>query len=87
MNKNIALVLCPPFWPSLPPLSLLSLGSFLIAHGFREHLYIRDLNNIFFNRADDALKKEWRKSSNRAWEEALPRILKRRFPGPLGNSW
>lgn len=83
MNKNIALVLCPPFWPDLPPLSLISLGSFLIENGYKDNVDIRDLNNIFFNQATDILKKEWRKSSNGAFQENMPQMLKSQFRGLL----
>ncbi|MBU0634084.1 MAG: B12-binding domain-containing radical SAM protein [Candidatus Omnitrophica bacterium] len=79
MDKAIALALCPPFWPDLPPLSLISLGSFLIQSGYKNDTDIRDLNNIFFNAAGEDLKKEWRKSSNREFQQNMPEIIQNKF--------
>ncbi len=73
-----ALVLMPPFWPNMPPLSLIHLGAFLQSHGQNISLY--DLNNKIFNLADEQLKKEWLVSSNARLEENMPRILKEKFP-------
>ncbi|MCG2712763.1 MAG: radical SAM protein [Candidatus Omnitrophica bacterium] len=76
-KNRIALVLAPPFGPNLPPLSLINLGGFLISK--EQNISLYDLNNQFFNLADDKLKKEWLISSNAHLEENMPRILRENF--------
>ncbi len=73
----MALVLAPPFWPNLPPLSLISLSSFLLSQGQDVDIY--DLNNLFFNLTDDALKKSWNISCNKVLEDNMFEILKDKF--------
>ncbi|MFH1093107.1 MAG: B12-binding domain-containing radical SAM protein [Candidatus Omnitrophota bacterium] len=75
-NKT-ALVLTPPFEPGLPPLSLIHLGAFLISK--EQNISLYDLNNQFFNLADDKLKKEWMISPNAQFEENMPQILRKNF--------
>jgi hypothetical protein len=78
MKKTIALVLAPVFWPNLPPLSLVTLGSFLIGQNIAVGLI--DANNRFFNLADATYKKAWLKGTDRGFEEKAYDLLKRTFP-------
>lgn len=81
-NKNkIAIVLAPPFWPNLPPLSLIHLGAFLLSKEQEISLY--DLNNQFFYLADDKLKKEWLVSANAQLEENITQIVRKNFKTSL----
>ena len=64
-----ALVLAPPFWPNLPPLSLVHIASYLLAQG--QSISLFDLNNKFYNLADEKLKKAWMVSSNIQLEENI----------------
>ncbi|MDD5745867.1 MAG: radical SAM protein [Candidatus Omnitrophica bacterium] len=77
MKKTIALVLAPVFWPNLPPLSLIALGSFLLRQG--EDVRLVDANNLFFNRVDETYKKAWLKSTNRCFEESAADLLKKEY--------
>ncbi|MFH1460200.1 MAG: B12-binding domain-containing radical SAM protein [Candidatus Omnitrophota bacterium] len=77
MNQKIALILAPPFWPNLPPLSLISLASFLDFHSVESKLF--DLNNKIFNLSDDSLKKEWLISANKPLEDKMLHLLKTKF--------
>lgn len=79
-----AIVLTPPFWPNMPPTSLVHLGAFLLSKG--QNISAYDLNNRFFNLADDSLKKEWRISSNAHLEKNMPKILKEQFAQALEHS-
>ncbi|MFH2137407.1 MAG: radical SAM protein [Candidatus Omnitrophota bacterium] len=75
--KKIALVLSPPFWPNLPPLSLVMLSGYLR----NKHLDVSvfDLNNIFFNQADQELQTSWKMSCNKLLENMMPVLLRGKF--------
>ncbi|MBI4844878.1 MAG: B12-binding domain-containing radical SAM protein [Candidatus Omnitrophica bacterium] len=75
MNPKITLLLAPPFWPNLPPLSLIHLGGFLAKHGFTPEIV--DLNNFYFNKADPQAKKQWFKSCNKTFENEMLELLKK----------
>jgi len=77
-SSKIALVLAPPFWPKLPPLGLVCLLGYLIEKGLPASLL--DLNNKFYNRADELLKKEWMKSCSLSWSRDAAAILKGKYP-------
>jgi len=85
MNKKFALVLAPVFWPSLPPLSLIHLGSFLVQNRYKE-VALLDLNNRFFNLAQGPLKKAWQISCNRYLEDNIFEILNKDFSGYLSQA-
>ncbi|MCP4648532.1 MAG: B12-binding domain-containing radical SAM protein [PVC group bacterium] len=77
MERKTALVLAPPFWPNLPPLSLTSLAGYLFSNN--QEVDIFDLNNIFFNYADKKLQQAWKKSCNKWLEDSMPDMLETRF--------
>lgn len=79
--KKTALILAPPFWPNLPPLSLINLGSYLLENNLEVDLF--DLNNFFFNLADEQLKKSWRISCNIALEKAMAKMLEQKWGSEL----
>ena len=77
--KKTALILAPPFWPNLPPLSLVMLSGYL-----RKHLIdvsVFDLNNEFFNLGDEKLQQAWKISSNKMLENIMLVLLRDRFSG------
>lgn len=77
-SSKIALVLAPPFWPKLPPLSLVCLGSYLLEKGLQVSLL--DLNNEFYNCADAMLQKEWIQSCNPSFCKDAASILQKNYP-------
>lgn len=78
MNKKILLVIGPPFWPNMPPLSLAYLEGFLLQKGI--NVDILDINNLLYNLASKELKREWRISCNNLLEENILSIIKEVFP-------
>ncbi len=81
LPTKAALVLAPPFWPNLPPLSMINIGSFLLSRA--QSISLHDLNNKFFNLAEDTLKKEWLVSANASLESRMPELLKKVFAREL----
>ena len=79
--SKTAIVIAPLFWPQLPPLSLITLGSFLINKG--EDVSLVDLNNHFFNLSGEREKKSWSISCNRALEQDMTNMLKNQFKDEL----
>ncbi|MFC1577109.1 B12-binding domain-containing radical SAM protein [Candidatus Omnitrophota bacterium] len=74
MNKRIAIVLLPVFWPNLPPIGAASLKAFLGGRSIPADAL--DYNNYFFNRVSDDLKAKWRVSCNDAFEENIVDTLR-----------
>ncbi|OGL44301.1 MAG: hypothetical protein A2161_22500 [Candidatus Schekmanbacteria bacterium RBG_13_48_7] len=72
-KNNILLGLAPPFWPLMPPIGLGYLQEFLLKHGINTE--ILDLNNLFYNLSDEALKKEWLISCNTELEKNIYSII------------
>ncbi len=77
-GSNILLAILPLFWPKLPPLGLGCLQSYLAQNGLSSD--ILDLNNRFYNLADESLKKEWLISCNTALEENIFQRSFSRYP-------
>lgn len=77
MSLSIALCLAPPFWPKLPALSLVCLNAFLREKGYAPGLF--DLNNLFYNHADDALKSRWLKSIDPDLAENAFSLLQKKY--------
>ena len=75
--KKIALILSPPFWSNLPPLSLVMLSGYLRKYLFDVSVF--DLNNVFYNLADEKLQKTWKMSCNKMLENLMPVLLRDRF--------
>jgi len=76
-SRNTALILCPVFWPNLPPIGLAYLKGYLAANDI--HVKCVDINNIFFNESTQDLKAEWKKQSNPRFENMLYDIVLERF--------
>jgi anaerobic magnesium-protoporphyrin IX monomethyl ester cyclase len=72
------LVLAPPVWPNLPPLGIAFLQSFAARYKLTVDLF--DLNNYFYTRVADSLKKEWLKSCHKTLEETLFSYLTSNYP-------
>jgi len=75
-SKNVALCLCPVFWPMLAPLGLSFLKGFLEDRAVGVEVF--DLNNYFYNACDETLKKAWRVSNNVFLEEKIHSLLQER---------
>jgi len=74
----ISLVIIPPFWPKMPPMGLGFLQSFLLDQGINTKIV--DLNNLFYNLANEALKKEWLKSCNVSLEQKILSFIRDNHP-------
>lgn len=72
--KKVLLTLAPVFWPKMPPLGIAYLQSFAARHGISVDLL--DLNNYFYNRVSEDLKKSWLISCNKPLEEKIFEIIK-----------
>lgn len=72
--KKVLLTLAPVFWPKMPPLGIAYLQSFAAKHGIGVDLL--DLNNYFYSRVSEDLKKSWLISCNRPLEENIFEIIK-----------
>ena len=81
---RVLLTLLPLFWPKMPPLGLGFLQSYLAQNGINSN--ILDLNNIFYNLADNNLKKQWLLSCNAALEKNILSIIKRNYPTAYNDS-
>lgn len=71
---RILLTILPVFWPKMPPMALGYLQSYLQSKAIDAD--ILDLNNIFYNLADEKLKKEWLISCNTVLEKNILSIIK-----------
>ncbi len=76
-RNNILLTMMPPFWPKMPPLGLGFLQGFLVKNDITAD--ILDLNNIFYNLADERLKKQWLCSCNVFLERNIFSFLNTRY--------
>jgi radical SAM superfamily enzyme YgiQ (UPF0313 family) len=76
-TDRVLLVLCPVSCPQLPPLGLGFLQAYLARSGVNAD--ILDLNNYFYNRSGEYLRREWRRSCNVRLEESMVGILSERF--------
>lgn len=74
---KVLLTILPVFWPGMPAIGLGYLQSYLAQNGINSG--ILDLNNIFYNLADERLKKQWRISCNVQLENSIHSILKNAF--------
>ena len=72
------MTILPLFWPKMVPTGLGFLQSYLTRNGIDSR--ILDLNNIFYNLADDNLKKQWLLSCNAALERNILSIIRRNHP-------
>lgn len=78
INPKIALTICPPFWPQLPPLGVICLSSFLLEQGFKVRML--DFNNQFYNHAGEELQAEWMKGVNPVFFKNAAKTLKQKNP-------
>ncbi len=74
MKPKVSLVLTPPFWPNLPPLSLIHLGGFLAFNKYYPQLI--DINNIYYRQSCQGDKRQWLKSCNREFEKKIFKFFK-----------
>lgn len=75
---QVLLTILPLFWPKMPPIGLGFLQSYLAQNGITSN--ILDLNNIFYNLADNNLKKQWLISCNLVLEKNILSIIKKNHP-------
>ncbi|MGA1871448.1 MAG: B12-binding domain-containing radical SAM protein [bacterium] len=76
--SQIALAMCPVFWPAMPPLSLAYLKGFLKKKKIEAECL--DLNHFFFTHVSPAFKDEWRKSCSREFEKNILDLLRMHCP-------
>ena len=77
-KPRAALTILPLFWPKMPPIGLGFLQGFLLKNGLGAD--ILDLNNLFYNLADERLKSQWLKSCNVELEENIFGIIRANYP-------
>ncbi len=77
-NTKILLVILPLFWPKMPPLGLAYLQNYLIDKGISAD--ILDLNNDYYNLAEEKLKTSWLISCNTFLEKNIISIIKQNYP-------
>lgn len=75
---SILLTSLPVFWPKMPPLGLGFLQSYLEDKSINAE--ILDLNNFFYNLADEVLRKQWSISCNTRFENSILSLLKNKYP-------
>lgn len=75
--RHIILTIPPVFWPKMPPIGLGYLQSFLSDKNIKAE--ILDLNNLFYNLADESLKKQWLISCNVGLENSIVSIIKNAY--------
>ena len=54
---KVLLIVCPPFWPKMPPLGLAYIATFLQSRGYE--VIVRDLNITYYRRMPSAVQKQW----------------------------
>ncbi len=72
-SDQFLLIFPPVFWPKMPPIGLGYLQSYLSQNGIGSE--ILDLNNIFYNLADNHLKREWLISCNLCLERNILKLI------------
>ncbi len=77
VNQRVVLTILPVFWPKMVPLGLGYLRSYLAKNNIK--VEILDLNNYFYNLADEGLKREWLVSCNSKLENGILSIIKDNF--------
>lgn len=77
-KPRAALTILPLFWPKMPPIGLGFLQGFLQKNGLGAD--ILDLNNLFYNLADEGLKSQWLKSCNVELEENIFGVIQANYP-------
>ncbi|MFH1440986.1 MAG: radical SAM protein [Candidatus Omnitrophota bacterium] len=73
-NHNVLLTILPVFWPKMVPVGLGYLQCYLAKNNIKAE--ILDLNNYFYNLADEGLKREWLVSCNSTLENGILSIIK-----------
>jgi len=76
-------VLPPVFWPNMPHLGLATIKGYLARQGMHADVY--DLNNLFFNKFSDNVKRQWRISCNAPLERNVMDIIRYKFGSDLGT--
>lgn len=83
-TDRVLLVLCPVSCPQLPPLGLGFLQAYLARAGVDAD--ILDLNNYFYNRSGEGLRREWRRSCNVRLEGSMIGILSAGFAAEIAKA-